>query len=60
LALLPLACSALRLYREIAGENRSRRDARDLDWQRLALSLNPATYARDRAMIDHQRATLNE
>jgi cardiolipin synthase A/B len=44
LALLPLACSALRLYREIAGENRSRCDARDFDWQGLAFSLDSATY----------------
>ncbi len=52
--------SALRLYREIAGENRRRRDARDFDWQGLAFSLDPATYASDRAIIDHQWATLNE
>jgi hypothetical protein len=44
LALLPLACSALRRYREIAGENRSRRDARDFDRQGLAFTLDPATY----------------
>jgi hypothetical protein len=37
---LVIACSALR---EIAGENRSRRDARDFDWQGLAFSLDPAT-----------------
>ena len=36
--------SAFRLYREIAGENRRRRDARGFDWQGLAFSLDPAAY----------------
>lgn len=38
--------SALRLYREVARENRRRRDANDFKWQGLAFSLNPATYGR--------------
>jgi hypothetical protein len=37
---LVIACPALRRYREIAGENRSRRDARDFDQQGLAFSLD--------------------
>jgi cardiolipin synthase len=36
--------AALRLYREIAQENRRRRDANDSRWQGLAFSLDPATY----------------
>jgi cardiolipin synthase A/B len=36
--------AALRLYREIARENRRRRDASDFGWQGLAFSLDPATY----------------
>jgi len=36
--------SALRLYREIAHENRARRDANDCAWQGLAFSLDPAAY----------------
>jgi hypothetical protein len=48
---------ALRLYREIAGENRSRRDARDFDWQGRAFSLDPATYgewsSHDRSSTGH-------
>jgi phosphatidylserine/phosphatidylglycerophosphate/cardiolipin synthase-like enzyme len=36
--------TALRLYREIAGENRRRRDAGDFKWQGLAFKLDPATY----------------
>jgi putative phosphoesterase len=36
--------AALCLYREIARENRSRRDAGDDDWRGLAFSLDPATY----------------
>jgi cardiolipin synthase len=35
---------ALCLYREIARENRRRRDARDFNWQGLAFSLDPALY----------------
>jgi cardiolipin synthase A/B len=35
---------ALRLYREIARENRRRRDASDFRWQALAFSLDPAAY----------------
>jgi phosphatidylserine/phosphatidylglycerophosphate/cardiolipin synthase-like enzyme len=38
--------SALRLYRQIARENRRRRDANDGQWQGLAFSLNPAAYGR--------------
>jgi cardiolipin synthase len=38
--------SALRLYRQIARENRRRRDANDGKWQGLAFSLEPATYGR--------------
>jgi cardiolipin synthase len=37
-------CSALRLYREIARDNRRRRDANDFQWQGLAFSLDPAAY----------------
>jgi phosphatidylserine/phosphatidylglycerophosphate/cardiolipin synthase-like enzyme len=36
--------AALRLYREIARENRRRRDANDFRWQGLAFSLDPAAY----------------
>jgi cardiolipin synthase len=36
--------TALGLYREIARENRRRRDANDLNWQGLAFSLDPARY----------------
>jgi cardiolipin synthase len=36
--------SALRLYRDIARENRQRRDASDCKWQGLAFSLDPAAY----------------
>ncbi len=36
--------AALRLYREIARENRGRRDANDYDWQGLAFALDPAAY----------------
>ncbi|MFI4998074.1 MAG: phosphatidylserine/phosphatidylglycerophosphate/cardiolipin synthase family protein, partial [Hyphomicrobiales bacterium] len=36
--------AALCLYREVARENRSRRDAGDGDWRGLAFSLDPATY----------------
>jgi cardiolipin synthase len=36
--------AALRLYGEIARENRRRRDAGDSKWQGLAFSLDPATY----------------
>jgi cardiolipin synthase len=36
--------SALRLYREIARENRRKRDANDGNWQGLAFSLDPDAY----------------
>jgi hypothetical protein len=36
--------AALRLYREIARENRRKHDAGDAGWQGLAFSLDPATY----------------
>jgi cardiolipin synthase len=36
--------TALRLYREIARENRRRREANDFKWQGLAFSLDPAAY----------------
>jgi cardiolipin synthase A/B len=36
--------AALRLYREVARENRRRRDAGDFKWQGLAFSLDPAMY----------------
>jgi cardiolipin synthase len=36
--------TALRLYREIARENRVRRNADDCKWQGLAFSLDPAAY----------------
>jgi phosphatidylserine/phosphatidylglycerophosphate/cardiolipin synthase-like enzyme len=36
--------AALRLYREIARENRRKRDANDFRWQGLAFSLDPAMY----------------
>ena len=36
--------AALRLYGEIARENRRRREAGDCKWQGLAFSLDPATY----------------
>jgi cardiolipin synthase len=38
------ARSALRLYREIAQENRRKRDAGENDWQGLAYRLDPAIY----------------
>jgi cardiolipin synthase A/B len=38
------ARAALQFYRRMAGENRRRRDAGDLDWQGLAYRLNPETY----------------
>jgi hypothetical protein len=38
------AGAALQLYRRVAGENRRRRDAGDLDWQGLAYRLDPETY----------------
>jgi cardiolipin synthase A/B len=37
--------AALALYRTIAAANRRKRDASALDWQGLAFSLEPATYA---------------
>jgi len=37
--------SALRLYREVALENRHRRNAGRHDWQGLAYRLDPASYA---------------
>ena len=36
--------SALRLFREIARANHSKRDAGDFNWQGLAFSLDPAAY----------------
>jgi cardiolipin synthase A/B len=36
--------AAIRLYGEVARENRRRRDAGDCKWQGLAFSLDPATY----------------
>ncbi|MGH6880101.1 phospholipase D-like domain-containing protein [Hypericibacter sp.] len=36
--------AALHLYRQIAQDNRRRRDAGDLDWQGLAFRLDPAAY----------------
>jgi phosphatidylserine/phosphatidylglycerophosphate/cardiolipin synthase-like enzyme len=36
--------AALRLYREIARENRRKRDANDFKWQGLAFSLDPTAY----------------
>jgi cardiolipin synthase A/B len=36
--------AALRLYRQVARENRRRWDAGDAHWQGLAFSLDPATY----------------
>lgn len=36
--------AALRLYREIARENRRRYEANDCKWQGLAFSLDPASY----------------
>jgi hypothetical protein len=36
--------AALRLYREVARENRRRRDANDFKWQGQAFSLDPALY----------------
>ena len=38
--------AALRLYGEIARENRRRREAGDRKWQGLAFSLDPSTYGR--------------
>jgi phosphatidylserine/phosphatidylglycerophosphate/cardiolipin synthase-like enzyme len=38
--------TALGLYRQVARENRRRRDAGSRDWQGLAFSLDPATYGR--------------
>ncbi len=37
--------AALALYRTVAAANRRERDAGSLDWQGLAFSLDPATYA---------------
>ncbi len=37
--------AAMSLYRQIARDNRRRRDVGDFDWQGLAFSLDPATYA---------------
>jgi cardiolipin synthase len=39
------ARTALQLYRQIARDNRDRRDAGDPDWQGLAYRLDPAAYA---------------
>jgi hypothetical protein len=36
--------AALRLYREVARENRRRRGANDFKWQGQAFSLDPALY----------------
>ena len=36
--------AALRLFQEIAHENRRRREANDFEWQGLAFSLDPAGY----------------
>ncbi len=36
--------AALRLYRQIAGENRRRREAGDSGWRGLAFGLDPATW----------------
>jgi cardiolipin synthase A/B len=36
--------AAMRLYREIAQENRRKRDVNDFKWQGLAFSLDPAAY----------------
>jgi phosphatidylserine/phosphatidylglycerophosphate/cardiolipin synthase-like enzyme len=36
--------AALRLYREVAEDNRRKRDSGDADWQGLAFSLDPARY----------------
>jgi phosphatidylserine/phosphatidylglycerophosphate/cardiolipin synthase-like enzyme len=36
--------AALRLYREVAKENRRKRDSGDVDWQGLAFRLDPARY----------------
>ena len=38
--------AALSLYRQIARDNRQKRDDGDLDWQGLAFSLDPATYGK--------------
>jgi cardiolipin synthase A/B len=37
--------AALELYRQVARENRRKRDGGDCDWQGLAFNLDPATYA---------------
>jgi cardiolipin synthase len=36
--------AALRLYREVARENRRKRDSGDVDWQGLAFRLDPSRY----------------
>lgn len=36
--------AALRLYRQIAQDNRRKREAGDIDWQGLAFRLDPAAY----------------
>jgi cardiolipin synthase A/B len=36
--------SSLRLYRQVANENRRKREAGNSDWQGLAFSLDPAAY----------------
>jgi phosphatidylserine/phosphatidylglycerophosphate/cardiolipin synthase-like enzyme len=36
--------AALRLYREVAQENRRKRDSGDVDWRGLAFGLDPARY----------------
>ena len=36
--------AALDLYRQVAQENRCKRDGGDADWQGLAFRLDPATY----------------
>jgi cardiolipin synthase A/B len=36
--------AALRLYREVARENRRTRNANDCKWQGLAFALDPAAY----------------
>jgi hypothetical protein len=33
-------------FRQVAQENRLKRDAGDFNWQGLAFSLDPATYAK--------------
>ncbi len=36
--------AALALYRQVARDNRRKREDGDADWQGLAFSLDPATY----------------